>query len=138
MGHVEGMSFKYRILRIEYAIPFEDVTAVWRGKRDNWIGGVISASSSAKLLAAKLNELLDALTPESIGYYWPDTSGFATLRERIRPIANGKVPDPQGTKLRVLVAELEKRTIPPPPAAEAREYHSPEDHPPAPASGRVP
>lgn len=114
------MSLKYRILRIEYAIPFEDVTTQWRTKRESWIGKVVQSSGSAKQLAGKVTELLDALTPASIAYFWPDTSGFASLRDRIRPLATGQTADSNGDKLEVLVSELEKRTIPPPPAAEQR------------------
>lgn len=114
------MSLWYRILKIEYAIPFEDVVNGWRFKRDTWIKNVIRSRHSAKQLAASVIELLDALTPASISYFWPDSSGFTAMRNSLLTITNGEISDPTGAKLEPMILQLEEHVIPPPPAVEQR------------------
>jgi hypothetical protein len=110
------MSAKFRILRLEQSIPFEDVVMSWAHKREGWVKTVIKAAGSAKLLAAQLLELLDALIPASQTHYWSSVDAFKVARSRVWSIATGATPDPLGRNLQPLLHDLESKAAPYPKA----------------------
>lgn len=102
------MSLKYRLLRIEQRIPFEDVTESWGSVREDWVRHVIIAAKTASLLAAEVVTLLDALTPSGADSYW-SRDAFKAVRADFDSISLGSTPDLLGINLQSMIAEVEKR-----------------------------
>ena len=115
-----GMSLAYRLLQVEQAIPYEDVGPNWRGQREAWSTQVQKSGASAKLLAKRLIQLLDALTPACINFFWNGRDGYVRVRKVCEPIANGTRADIYGHALKPVVAEMEELAVPPPPKAEQK------------------
>ena len=113
-----GGSLPYRLVRIEEALPFEDVEACWKGRRDEWRDEVVGAAGSAVDLAGLLAELLCSLTAAAVSYLWRSRGAYDKLYGELYDLASGRRSDPVAATLRRLVAAVETAALPP---ADARE-----------------
>ncbi|EOD27492.1 hypothetical protein EMIHUDRAFT_235704, partial [Emiliania huxleyi CCMP1516] len=100
------------------ALPFEDVEACWKGRRDEWRDEVVGAAGSAVDLAGLLAELLCSLTAAAVSYLWRSRGQYDKLYGELYDLASGRRSDPVAATLRRLVAAVETAALPP---ADARE-----------------
>ena len=95
-----GGSLPYRLVRIEEALPFEDVEACWKGRRDEWRDEVVGAAGSAVDLAGLLAELLCSLTAAAVSYLWRSRGEYDKLYGELYDLASGRRSDPVAATLR--------------------------------------
>ena len=82
------MSVAHKLLNIETSIAYEDVDASWKFSREVWMCDVVQAGSEPHKLAALTLQLLSALTPGCIEYYWSKPAAFQQLSEVCKGLAN--------------------------------------------------
>ena len=115
------MSVAYRVLAVEAAIPYEDVTESWDRVRDGWVRGVVADCKDAKRLAGRIVLLLDALLPQAAKEFWRgDSDGFVQLRRRCLRMASTATPAAAAAELLRVIRELELRAIEPPVPADLK------------------
>ena len=100
------MSLSHKLLTIETSIAFEDVQDSWRFEREVWMCEVVKAMAEPQKLAILTLQLLSALTPGCVAYYWKKPSDFKRLSEAAGKLASTN-RDAAGRALKVIIAEVE-------------------------------
>ena len=102
------MSVPNKLLSIETNIAYEDVDASWKFSREAWMCDVVQAGSEPHKLAALTLQLLSALTPGCIEYYWSKPADFRQLSEVCKGLANtSRSTRDAGAAIMSVMVELE-------------------------------
>lgn len=111
------MSLAFRLLKIEAAIPYDDVAPSWPKIREDWSLAVFENRADPGKMAVHLIRLLKSLKPACIAYFWKD--GAPSWKKMISKLEAIKGPDPKGAvPLKAIVTDFESRAVPAPPESE--------------------